>query len=162
MFFDAREENPIRKLDLRPIQNFASRLGIKISEKPIKSITEAEQAVGSLPRNITDGIFFVCSSLFTNLRNIGNTAREKKIPLYACSSLQVAEQGGLLTYAPDLYYLGYRGAGYISRIFSGTRAGDLPVETPMRYELTVNLNTAKEMGIRIPPEVLIFADKVIK
>ena len=162
MFFDAREENPIHTLDFRPIRKSAARLGVQISDKPIKSITEAEREAAFLSRNTTDGIFFICSSLFTNLTKIGNTAKEKKIPLYACSSLQVAEQGGLLTYAPDLYSLGYRGAWYISRILRGTKAGDLPVETPTRYELTVNLNTAKEMGIRIPPEVLIFADKVIK
>jgi putative tryptophan/tyrosine transport system substrate-binding protein len=74
----------------------------------------------------------------------------------------VSDAGALLTYAPDMYYIGYRAAWYVDRVLKAAKPGDLPVETPKKFELVINLKTANEIGLTIPPEVLILADKIIR
>ena len=109
-----------------------------------------------------DGIFFICTSLFSDFKKIAEGSRKNKIPSYGCSSRAVAEDGSLLSYRPDLYQIGYRGAWYVDKILKGVKPVDLPVEQPTKFELVINLKTAKQIGLTIPPNVLARADKVIK
>jgi len=159
---DSRIEHPHRALDLSSLYQVARHLGIYLIEKPVRSVSETEQLISSLSKDQVDGIFFVCSSLFKNLRKLGRLAKRKKIPLYGCSALHVAEHEALAAYAPDLFYLGYRGAWYIDRILRGNEVRSLPVEMASRHELVINLSTAKAIGLSIPADVLILADKVIR
>jgi putative ABC transport system substrate-binding protein len=73
-----------------------------------------------------------------------------------------AEAGGLIAYGPNLPSVYRRAAYYVDRILSGARAGDLPVEQPERFEVIINLKTAKALGLTIPPSVLLRADRVIQ
>jgi putative ABC transport system substrate-binding protein len=82
--------------------------------------------------------------------------------LFGCTATQVAEEGALMTYAPDIYYIGYRSAWYVDRILKGTKPEELPVEAPTKFELVVNLKIARRIGVTIPPEVLMLADKVFQ
>jgi len=68
----------------------------------------------------------------------------------------------LMTYTPDMYYLGYRGAWYVDQILKGARPEKLRVETPTRFELVINITTARKIGLKIPPESLMLADKVFE
>ena len=67
-----------------------------------------------------------------------------------------------MTYAPDIYLLGYRGAWYVDRILKGAKPDQLPVEAPSQLQLVINLKNAKAIGLKIPPERLILADKVFQ
>jgi putative ABC transport system substrate-binding protein len=88
-------------------------------------------------------------------------AIKSRIPAIHDDSVFV-ENGGLISYGTDFPYLYRRAAHYVDRILKGTKPADLPVEQPTRFELTVNLKTAKQIGLTIPQRVLTRADKVIR
>jgi putative ABC transport system substrate-binding protein len=77
-------------------------------------------------------------------------------------SSDFVEAGGLVSYSADEGWSSKRAAHYVDRILKGTKPADLPVEQPMKFELVINLKTAKQIGLTIPPNVLVRADKVIR
>jgi putative ABC transport system substrate-binding protein len=79
-----------------------------------------------------------------------------------CDAVQSIEAGALVAYEPDRYGIGHRGAWYVDQIFKGAKPQELPVETPTKFQLVINLKTAKQIGLTIPPNVLARADRVIK
>jgi putative tryptophan/tyrosine transport system substrate-binding protein len=162
LLIDAQAESPIDARSLTAVRKVAAYLRIELTEKPVKSIVEAEQVVSLFSKGTTDGILITCTGLFANLETIGVISRQKRVPFYGCSGTQVTEDGALFSYAPDMYQMGHRAAWYVDRILKGARPQDLPVETPRRFEMVINLKTAEAIGIRIPPEVLQRADQVIR
>jgi len=162
MLIDGGVLQPVDAPSLALVRKVAAHIGIKLMEISVNSLSEAERVVSSLSRHDSDGIHVTCTSVFSNLKKIGAISKQKKIPLYGCSTVHVDEDGALFTYAPDLYQMGLRGAWYVDRILKGARAQDLPVENPRKFELVINLKTAEAIGIKIPPEVLQRADKVIR
>jgi putative ABC transport system substrate-binding protein len=92
---------------------------------------------------------------------IVDLAAKHRLPaVYGISG--VVENGGLMTYAPSQTEMWHRAATYIDKILKGAKPADLPVEQPTKFELMINLKTAKQIGLTIPPNVLARADKVIK
>ena len=159
LLYNARGENPSQALNLKVVRDTAPKLGLQLAENPIKSADEADEALLSVSKNNTDGIYIVSSGLFTEpCKRIAIIAIEKRLPLFGCG----AEQGALLSYEADEFRVGHRGAWYVDRILRGTKAQDLPVERPSKFELVINLKTAKQIGLTIPPNVLARADKVIR
>jgi ABC-type uncharacterized transport system substrate-binding protein len=161
MLYDGRED-PIATVTLPGIRTIAAQFLLKLAEKAVTSVAELEQEVSSLRKTETDGIFIICTSLFSRLKKTAAIAIARKIPLFACADINVVHEGALISYAPDLYQIGYRGGWYVDRILKGARPQDLPVETPRKFDLVINLKTAEAIGIRIPPEALQRADRVIK
>jgi putative ABC transport system substrate-binding protein len=157
-----QEASPTGAQRLVLVRKVAAQLQINLVEKPVKSIAEAEHAVSVLPKRVTTGVFPICAGLFRGLKNMASIAIQKKLPMFGCSVSQVAQQGVLVSYAPDLHYIGTRAAWYVDRILKGARPQELPVETPRKFDLAINLKTADTIGIKIPPEVLQRADKVIR
>ncbi len=163
VLYNARGENPLHAKSLALIQKVAPHLGLKLAEKPIKSTADIERALASVSKDTTDGLFVICSSVFRDsLKKMAAVAIQKRVASIGCSAHQVTEQGYLLSYASDSYRVGHRGAWYVDRILKGAKPQDLPVEAPIYFEFVVNLKTAKQIGLTIPPNVLVRADKVIK
>lgn len=160
VLYDARSNTSLYPKGLEQLKKVASSLAIAIDERPVRKISEAENAVTSLSRNNVDGVFVLCSSLFgSGPEAIIARAIEKKLPLFSCGW---THQGALVSLALNLYQVGRRGGGYVAQILRGAKPQDLPVEVPLKYELAINLKTANAIGITIPPEVLQRADKVFK
>jgi putative ABC transport system substrate-binding protein len=158
----AIKASPTSDQTLVLLRKVAAQLHINLVEKPVKSLGEAERTVFILPKKGTTGVFPVCAGLFRGLKNMASITIQKKLPMFGCSVSQVAEQGVLVSYAPDLHYIGARAAWYVDRILKGARPQELPVETPRKFDLAINLKTADSIGLKIPPEVLQRADKVFK
>ena len=162
VLYNARGENPVHAKSLALIQKVAPNLGLKLTEKPVKSPADVEEALSSVSKGSVDGLFLICATLFRDSnKRIITVAIEKRLALMGCGT-DATEKGALLSYEADSYRIGRRGAWYIDRILKGTKPQDLPVETPTYFELVINLKTAKQIGLTIPQSVLYQADKVIR
>ena len=123
---------------------------------------EIEQAVTTFARSSNGGLVVVASALASVQRNlIIELAARHRLPTVYFERLFVAG-GGLISYGADLAEGYRRAAGYVDRILKGEKPAELPVQAPTKYELVVNLKTAKALGLTIPQSVLTRADEVIE
>jgi putative ABC transport system substrate-binding protein len=163
VLFDSRLKSSALSENWKRLAVVASWLGIHLTQMPVASAAEASSKIASLPNPaMSAGVFVFCSGLFKDAEGLAAAATKRKLPLFGCNAFQVAEQSVLLSYAPDLYSLGYRGAWFVDRIFKGAKPKDLPVETPRKFELVINSKVASEIGLRIAPEMLMLADRVFR
>jgi putative tryptophan/tyrosine transport system substrate-binding protein len=163
VLYNARGENPTHLASLRLLQKIAPKLGVTIIEKPIKMSSDVEKAIVEISRDTTDGLFPICATIFRDFnKNLAETASQRKVALSGCSPLVVTDYGALLYYGADNYRMGQRGAWYVGRLLKGAKPQDLPVEVPSDFEMIINLKTAKQIGLTIPPNVLARASKVIR
>ena len=88
-------------------------------------------------------------------------AARNNVPAVYCESV-FARDGGLLSYGPDLVNPFRRAASYVDRILRGAKPGDLPVQFPVKYEMVLNLKTAKALGLAVPPSILLRATEVVE
>jgi putative ABC transport system substrate-binding protein len=140
----------------------AQALKVKLQPLEAQSPGEFENAFRSAVKGRADAIIIQSGGFFTTHQTrIINLAAKNRLPaMYTEQDYVLA--GGLMAYAtsiPDLYR---RAATYVDKILKGTKPADLPVEQPMKFELVINLKTAKQMGVTIPESVLFQADKIIK
>jgi putative ABC transport system substrate-binding protein len=123
---------------------------------------DVERAVAAFAREPNSGLFVVVSSWATVHRElIIALAAKHRLPAIYPHRYFVAG-GGLLSYGPDLIDQYRRAAGYVDRILKGEKPADLPVQAPTKYELVINLKTAKALGLEVPPTLLARADEVIE
>jgi putative ABC transport system substrate-binding protein len=101
------------------------------------------------------------TTLYANRRQLAELALKNRLPM-ACSSPEFVSSGCLMTYSASLADIFRRSAGYVDRILRGAKPADLPVEQPTKFELVINLKTAKALGLTIPPSLLARADQVIQ
>ena len=144
------------------IQSMAPSLGVEVSPINMRDISETERAVAAFARAASSGLVVTGSALVAVHRHriIALAARHKLPAVYPEGSY--VRDGGLMSYGPDFLDQYRRAAGYVDRILKGEKAADLPVQTPTKYELTINLKTAKALGLEVPPSLLVRADQVIE
>jgi len=137
----------------------ALRLALKIFEVHPEEITETFQLIG---KERPDALIVQQNLSFTPyLRQIAELAMSYRLPTVH-PTREFVEAGGLLAYGPSLFALGERAAWYIDRILKGTKPADLPVEQPTKFELILNLRTAKALGLQVPTSLLSTADEVME
>lgn len=162
LFYNGRGENPGHSKDLALVRQTATSLAITLFETAVKSTADINDALRGIGREPADGIYFVCSGLFEQtFKQITTVATEKRIPVWGCSSEHVSF-GATFSYDPDRYDNGYRAAEYVDRVSKGVKPGDLPIQQPTKFEFTVNLKTARQISLTIPPNVLARADRVLR
>src|SRR4029079_9913196 len=99
--------------------------------------------------------------MFSQRKQIAEFALKNRLPS-AYPTREYVDAGGLMSYGPDIYDLYRRAAGYVDKILKGAKPSDLPVEEPRKFELVINLKTAKTLGLEIPPKLLALADDLIE
>jgi putative ABC transport system substrate-binding protein len=140
----------------------ARSVGVDVSVINLRDAGEIEQAVTAFARSSNGGLVVVASALATVQRAllIELAARHRLPAVY--SERTFVAGGGLISYGADLAEGYRRAAGYVDRILKGEKPAELPVQAPTKYELAINLKTAKALGLTIPPAVLARADTIIE
>jgi putative ABC transport system substrate-binding protein len=144
------------------IQSVAPSLGVEVSPVNMRDAGEIERAVAAFARSANGGLILTGSGLATLHRNLIITlAARHRLPAVYYERLFVTG-GGLISYGPEFVGQYRRAAGYVDRILKGEKPADLPVQTPTKYELVINLKTAKALGLTVPDTMLARADEVIE
>ncbi len=157
--YDAGDPYAVSQLDR--YREAARRLGLTLIERPVRTQGEARLVLASVQKSEVDGIL---SPRFLSLKIPGfiiEAGLRQSIPTMLHTSFHV-EQGGLASYAANLYELGRHAARLVDRIIKGARPADIPVEQATRFELVINMKTARALGLAIPPSVLLRADRLIE
>jgi putative ABC transport system substrate-binding protein len=148
--------------EVKAMQAAANALGIRLDSQEVRTPTELSDALDMLPTTGTQAIFNTGDPLLSN--------QEKKIIAFATKyrlpsifeNRDFVDQGGLMSFGPNFPALHRRAADYVDKILKGAKPGDLPIEQPTKFELVINMKTAKALGFSIPQSLLLRADEVIQ
>jgi putative ABC transport system substrate-binding protein len=144
------------------IQAVAPSLGAELTPVDVRDANGIEQTIAGFARRSNGGLIVTASpSAFLHRRLIIGLAARHRLPSVYAIRPFVAD-GGLVSYGPDEIEQYGRAAGYVDRILKGEKPADLPVQAPTKYELVINLKTAKALGLDVPPTLLARADEVIE
>jgi putative ABC transport system substrate-binding protein len=144
------------------IQAVAQSLGVELKAIWLPDASEIERTISAFAGSPNGGLVVaVSAAALVHRELIVTLAARHRLPAVYPYRIFVTS-GGLITYGPDISSQYRRAAGYVDRILKGEKPGDLPVQAPTKYELVINLKTAKTLGLEIPPTVLARADEVIE
>ena len=137
-------------------------MGVQLHPVEVRDPYSFDQAFATMTEVHADALITQPSVVFLNRRTqLVDLAARMQLP-GIFPDRELAEAGGLMTYGPSVTANFRRAATYVDKILKGTKPGDLPVEYPMKFELVINLKTAKALGLTIPPTLLFQADEVIQ
>jgi len=140
----------------------AKRLGLRLQFLGAKGADDLDSAFEAAKRSGVQAVLAHPSTfVVTNRARIIELAAKNRLPAIYPQT-EYTEAGGLMSYGPDIVDNYRRAAVYVDKILKGTKPADLPVQQPMKFEFVINLKTAKQIGLTIPPNVLARADRVIK
>ena len=147
---------------LAALQAVAPYLRVQLVPLNVRDGGEIERSIAGFARSPADGLIVTSSPLVAARRELIVTlAAKHKLPAVYFARF-IARSGGLLSYGPDFVDQFRLAAGYVDRILRGEKAGELPVQEPNKFELVLNLKTAKSLGLEVPPTLLARADEVIE
>jgi putative ABC transport system substrate-binding protein len=153
--------NPIILNELAELQAAAGRLGLQVDRLEIQRPQDIAPALEAV-KGRADAVY-VCQDLLTvgNRMRINTLALGARLPVMHASREHI-EAAGLMSYGPNFLDLYRRAGDYVDKILRGAKPGDLPVEQPTKFELVINLTTARALGLTIPESLLARADEVIE
>jgi len=160
VLFDPQDASKI--VELKEVQAAAKTLRLKVQAIEVRSPSDFERAFKTVSRDRA-GVLLVLGSAVTNTgrKAIAEMATKNRLPTMWAES-GVMDAGGLMSYGPNYADLFRRAAIYVDKILKGAKPAELPIEQPTKFEFVVNLNTVKQIGLTIPPNVLARADRVIR
>jgi len=154
--------NPLNPTHVREAEKAATALGIRLQVVEVRDPDEFERAVAVIAKDRPDALYVLGSpNPFSQRARVLGLVERARLPAIWVESTWVTD-GGLIGYAPNQPDMFRRGAWYVDRILRGAKPGDLPVEQPTKFELRINLKTAKALGLTIPQSLLQRADEVIQ
>jgi putative ABC transport system substrate-binding protein len=154
--------DPVTPGQLEEIRAAAATLKMKLEEREATDQADLERIFALIKPGEVDGVVSASITLQTKFTALLiRLASDKRLPL-ATYRREAVRQGALFSYAPDIVAVEQRAATYVDRILKGAKPADLPVEQPTKFELVLNLKTAKTLGMTVPPSVLQRADEVIE
>jgi len=154
--------NPAQAIAVRDVKPFARSTGVELLLLDVRGPDEFERAFASMAEQRVDAVLVVADALFVSHRSrIAELEARHRLPSMH-GLLPNVEAGGLMFYGPDLVAVYRRAAFFVDKIFKGAKPADLPVEQPSKYDLVINLKTAKALGLAIPPSLLLRAAHVIE
>jgi putative tryptophan/tyrosine transport system substrate-binding protein len=154
--------NPVEALAFKDVQVAAAGAGVEIQAIEVRTLDDYAAALATVAASGADALFaFGNPANYKNRQLIADFALKSRLPSLYQERIFV-ESGGLVSYAPSYIEMFGRAATFVDRILKGAKAADLPVEQPTKFELVINLKTAKVLGLTIPQSLLIRADAVIQ
>ncbi len=139
----------------------AESLGIELTTHPIKNVADLDPALHAASAGGTDGLFIISSRLTGLVADqIARYGQEHRLPVIA-SWREFVDSGALLSYGPSWVFEAKRLAGYVQKVLNGAKPADLPIEQPVKFELVINLKTAKALGLNVARTLLDRADAVV-
>jgi len=154
--------NPFQPLAISEVNVAARSLGLQLQLLEVRGPNEFDGAFAAMTKERVGALLVVADSMFNLHRTrLADLAARNRLPA-AYGTRDNVEAGGLMSYGPSLRDLFRRGATYVDKILKGAKPGDLPVEQPTKFELVINLKTAKALGLTIPQSLLQRADEVIQ
>jgi len=155
-------DQPLHAESLKLLLGAAPRLGLELRNVSVSGQGDLDGAFTDIGRGRSDAVLVQPSPEIEDMRDrIARLAERQRLPsMFALRSS--VEAGGLMSYGADLYGAQRRAARYVDKILKGAKPADLPVEQPTKFELVINLKTAKALGLTIPQSVLVRADEVIQ
>ena len=153
---------PFKERIITSYEKAAQDLGLSLWPAEISGPTDVEPVFAKIVADRADGFALTLGGLLFNLRaRIGASALAHHLP-GICFVGEEVPDGLLMSYGQDFPDFFRRAAGYVDKIFKGAKPGDLPIEQPTKFEMVINMKTAKALGIKIPQSLLIMADKIIE
>jgi len=147
---------------LHAAEEAAHSLGVQLRVIEIANPAEIPAGFGAVVAAAAEALVVVPGAMFWNERSqiVGLAAKHRLPAIYP--EREYADDGGLMAYGANVSDNFRRAAGYVDRMLKGANPGDLPIQQPVKFELVVNLNTAKALGLTVPPSILARADEVIE
>lgn len=158
----ANEAHPGMRAELRESQAAAQRLGLTLQLVPVRSVSDFDAAFEAIARERAQAVIaFPDTLIHSQAKVIAEFAARRRIPAVS-GWAEFAEAGNLMSYGPHLREYYRLPAVYVDKILKGAKAAELPVEQPIKFELTINVKTAKALGLNIPPSLLVRATEIIE
>jgi putative ABC transport system substrate-binding protein len=153
---------PYYDVYLRSLETAFRSIKAEMIAAPVRETSEIEPIIIKLARDSGNGLIAAADPfILDNINTISRLTLQHRIPAISVYQ-QFVSEGGLMSYGPDPADIFRRAAGYVDRILKGAKPADLPLQAPDRFELAINLKTAKVLGLTVPPALLATADEVIE